>query len=66
MDVTITIPNDKLALIAKAFEAEFPDRPEEITQAGWVKLQTLEFIRRTVWAHEAKNNPTPKTDISLS
>lgn len=66
MTTTITIPNDKLALIAEAFDAEFPNRPKEMSQADWVKLQAIEFIRRTVSAHETKMTPVVKTQLSLS
>lgn len=45
----ITYPDDKGALIADSFDAEFPGRTDAgLTKPQWVKQQLIEYTRQVV------------------
>jgi hypothetical protein len=65
--LSISIPDDKDALVANAFDSAYPGR--DVSKAQWVKRCVIEFIKATVRreefrAHEA-TAPAP-TSVDLS
>ena len=54
MDITITIPDDKLDRAVTAFINIYPKGDSELTDGQWAKECLVNFIKRTVLRYEEK------------